>query len=158
MVLKMNQLEEDAMIQKLYQASQEGVQIDLIVRGLSCLRPGIPGISENIRVRSHVGRFLEHSRIFYFQNAPSDQRIYMGSADLMRRNLLNRVEVVFPVLDKTLQGRIMRILATCLLENESVWEMGSDGLYTRITPQDGETPLDSQVAFMQDSAGIEAVL
>ncbi|MBZ0288092.1 MAG: RNA degradosome polyphosphate kinase, partial [Anaerolineae bacterium] len=158
MVLKMNQLEEDAMIQKLYEASQAGVQIDLIVRGFSCLRPGVPGYSENIRVRSHVGRFLEHSRIFFFQNAPTDQRIYMGSADLMRRNLLNRVEVVFPVLDKNLQARIMRILATCLLENESVWEMNPDGTYQRIVPREGEILLDSQTAFMQDSAGIEAVL
>jgi polyphosphate kinase len=158
MVLKMNQLEEDTIIQKLYEASQAGVQIDLIVRGFSCLRPGVPGYSDNIRVRSHVGRFLEHSRIFYFQNAPSDQRIYLGSADLMRRNLLNRVEVVFPVLDKNLQARIMRILATCLLENEFTWEMQSDGTYQRITPREGELPLDSQVAFMQDSSGIEAVL
>jgi len=158
MVLKMNQLEEDVMIQKLYQASQAGVQIDLIIRGLSCLRPGVPGVSDNIRVRGHVGRFLEHSRIFYFQNAPHDQRIYLGSADLMRRNLYNRVEVVFPVLDKTLQGRIMRILATCLLENEYVWEMLTDGTYRHIMPGDDEQPLDSQQAFMQDSAGIEAVL
>jgi polyphosphate kinase len=158
LVLKMNQLEDDLVIQKLYAASQAGVQVDLIIRGFSSLRPGVPGYSDNIRVRSHVGRFLEHSRIFYFQNAPPDQRIYMGSADLMRRNLYNRVEVVFPVLDKTLQARIMRILATCLLENEFVWEMGPDGSYTRITPKPGEIPLDSQNAFMQDSSGIEAVL
>src|SRR5262245_27199109 len=90
MVLKINQLEDDAMVQKLYEASQAGVQVDLIIRGFSCLRPGIPGYSENIRIRGHVGRFLEHSRIFYFQNAPVDQRIYLGSADLMRRNLYNR--------------------------------------------------------------------
>jgi polyphosphate kinase len=158
MVLKMNQLEEDVMIQKLYEASQAGVQIDLIVRGFSCLRPGIPGYSENIRVRSHVGRFLEHSRVFYFQNAPQDQRIYLGSADLMRRNLYNRVEVVFPVLDKNLQARIMRILANCLLENEFVWEMLPDGTYRRISAREGEVSFDSQNAFMQDSLGIEAVL
>ncbi|MBE0688849.1 MAG: polyphosphate kinase 1, partial [Anaerolineae bacterium] len=99
LVFKMNQLEEDKTIRKLYQASRAGVQIDLIVRGLCCLRPGLPGMSENIRVRSIIGRYLEHSRIFYFQNAPVEQRVYMGSADLMRRNLYNRVEVVFPVLD-----------------------------------------------------------
>ena len=158
MVLKMNQLEDDVTIQKLYEASQVGVQIDLIVRGFSCLRPGVPGYSDNIRVRSHVGRFLEHSRIFYFQNAPTDQRIYLGSADLMRRNLYNRVEVVFPVLDKNLQARIMRILATCLLENEFTWDMLPDGTYRRITLREDEIPLDSQTAFMQDSSGIEAVL
>src|SRR6185436_7553148 len=145
MVLKMNQLEDDVTVQKMYEASQAGVQIDLIVRGFSCLRPGVPGYSDNIRVRSHVGRFLEHSRIFYFQNAPTDQRIYLGSADLMRRNLYNRVEVVFPVLDKNLQARIMRILATCLLENEFVWDMLPDGSYRRIIPPESELPLDSQV-------------
>ncbi|MEO8608464.1 MAG: polyphosphate kinase 1 [Chloroflexota bacterium] len=158
MVLKMNQLEDDTTVQKLYEASQAGVQIDLIVRGFSCLRPGVPGYSDNIRVRSHVGRFLEHSRVFYFQNAPTDQRIYLGSADLMRRNLYNRVEVVFPVLDKNLQARIMRILATCLLENEYVSEMLPDGTYRPIVAHEGEVPLDCQTAFMQDSSGIEAVL
>lgn len=157
LIFKMNQLEEDVMIQKLYQASQAGVQIDLIVRGLSCLRPGVPGYSENIRVRSHVGRFLEHSRIFYFQNAPADQRIYMGSADLMRRNLLNRVEVVFPVLDANLQRRALRILATFLRDNVLAWQMQSDGTYIRSTPAPDEVAFNCQEAFMLDSAGIEAM-
>jgi polyphosphate kinase len=158
MILKMNQLEEDGMIQRLYRASQAGVQIDLIVRGLSCLRPGVPGVSDNIRVISHIGRYLEHSRIFYFQNAPDDQRIYMGSADLMRRNLLNRVEVVFPVLDTLLQKRIMRMLATYLADNQLAWLMHPDGTYTRIEPGEGEAPLNSQEVFMMDSAGIEGTV
>ncbi len=154
LILKMNQLEEDVMIQKLYQASQAGVRVDLIVRGLSCLVPGVPGYSENIRVLSHVGRYLEHSRIFYFQNARADQRIYMGSADLMRRNLYNRVEVVFPVLDAGLQKRVLSILATYLRDNHSAWEMQTDGSYTKIQPAPGEDVVDCQSAFMEDSAGL----
>lgn len=157
LIFKMNQLEEDVMIQKLYQASQAGVQVDLIVRGFSCLLPGIPGVSENIRVISHIGRYLEHSRIFYFQNAPADQRLYMGSADLMRRNLYNRVEVVFPVLDKNLQKKIMRILATYLADNQSTWELLPDGNYQPLQPKDGEVPVDCQSVFMQDSFGLDAM-
>jgi polyphosphate kinase len=155
MILKMNQLEDDVMIQKLYEASQVGVKIDLLVRGLSCLRPGIAGFSDNIRVISHIGRFLEHSRVFYFQNALPDQRIYLGSADLMRRNLYNRVEVVFPVLDLTLQKRIMRILGTYLADNQLAWAMHTDGTYTRMFPGEGQPPLNSQDVFMVDSHGIE---
>ncbi len=129
LIFKMNQLEEDVTIQKLYQASQAGVQVELIVRGLSCLVPGIPGVSDNIRLHSQVGRFLEHSRIFYFQNAPAAKRLYLGSADLMRRNLYNRVEVVFPVLENRLQKCVLRILATYLQDNQLSWRMLSDGTY-----------------------------
>jgi polyphosphate kinase len=157
-ILKMNQLEEDVMIAKLYEASQAGVQVDLLVRGICCLRPGIPGMSERIRVISIVGRFLEHSRIFYFQNAPPDQRIYLGSADLMRRNLYNRVEVVFPVLDPALQRNVLRVLATSLRDNVKAWELGQDDTYRRITPGDGETPVDSQAHFMLDSYGLDEVV
>ncbi len=157
LIFKMNQLEEDMMIQKLYQASQAGVQVDLIVRGLSCLRPGIPGYSDHIRVISHVGRYLEHSRLFYFQNAPVDQRIYMGSADLMRRNLLNRVEVVFPVLDVNLQKRALRILATFLEDNVLAWRMETDGTYTRAAPAEDEQAFNCQEVFMLDSAGLKEI-
>lgn len=154
LIFKMNQLEEEVMIQKLYQASQAGVQVDLLVRGLCCLRPGVPGISDNIRVISHVGRFLEHSRIFYFQNAPSDERVYLGSADLMRRNLYNRVEVVFPVLDTGLQHRVLRMLATYLADNQCGWELQPDGHYERLTPGAGDPVINSQEIFMEDSAGL----
>lgn len=154
LVFKMNQLEDEAMIIKLYEASQAGVRIDLIVRGICCLRPGIPGISDNIRVRSIVGRFLEHARIFYFQNAPHDQRVYIGSADLMQRNLYNRVETVMPILDARIQRKLLRILATELVANVRVWELQSDGTYVLIQPGEGETPIDSQQVFMQDSAGL----
>lgn len=155
LVFKMNQLEEDAVIQKLYQASCAGVKIDLIIRGLCCLRPGIPGLSENINVRSIIGRFLEHSRIFYFQNAPADQQLYLGSADLMRRNLHNRVETVYPILDTRVQGRILRILNTCLKDNYGTWLMQPDGQYIRLTPDPEEDVIDSQYIFINNSAGLE---
>lgn len=155
LIFKMNQLEDDVTIKKLYEASQAGVQIDLIVRGLSCLVPGLPGVSDTIRVFSHIGRFLEHSRIFYFHNAPLDQRIYLGSADMMRRNLYNRVEVVFPVLDTILQKKILHILATYLNDNLSAWAMLPDGTYQRL--QSDEAPLNAQSAFMLDSSGIDAM-
>lgn len=155
LIFKMNQLEEDTIIQKLYQASQAGVQIDLIIRGLCCLLPGVPGMSENIRVRSNIGRFLEHARIYYFQNAPEPACLYMGSADLMRRNLYNRVETVFPITDTRLQRRVLRVLANDLRSNVNAWELRSDGQYHRITPQDDETPFNSQEAFMKDSFGLD---
>ncbi|MBZ0302960.1 MAG: polyphosphate kinase 1 [Anaerolineae bacterium] len=156
LIFKMNQLEEDSLIQKLYQASQAGVQIDLIVRGLCCLNPGLPGMSENIRVCSIVGRYLEHSRIYYFRNAPPDQRVYLGSADLMRRNLYNRVEVVFPVINPNVQRSVLRILATGLMDTYNAWELRSDGLYDRVNVE-GETPFNSQDRFMENSFGIEAL-
>jgi polyphosphate kinase len=155
LILKMNNLEEDVMIRKLYQASQAGVQIDLNVRGLCCLKPGIPGMSENIRVRSIVGRFLEHSRIFYFHNAPSDQRVYLGSADMMRRNLYNRLECVFPVIDERLQAQVYRILMTSLEDNQKSWELDADECYRRVQPAPGEPPVHSQQVFQRDSAGLE---
>ncbi len=153
LIFKMNQLEEDVMIQKLYQASQAGVQIDLLVRGLCCLNPGLPGISENIRVRSTVGRYLEHTRIYYFHNAPADQRIYVGSADLMRRNLYNRVEVVFPILDPRIQQAMLGILITSLMDNQNTWELQSDGYYQRIHPE--EEGFTAQEKFMENSFGID---
>jgi polyphosphate kinase len=156
-ILKMNQMEEDTLIAKLYEASMAGVQIDLIVRGICCLRPGVPGLSENIRVRSIVGRFLEHSRIFYFHNAPPQKRLYLGSADMMRRNLYNRVEVVFPVLDERLQHQVMRILATELADNIDAWALNPDATYTRLVPGIDEAPIRSQDEFMRDSFGLDAL-
>ncbi len=155
LVFKMNQLEEEVVIQRLYQASQAGVQIDLIVRGICCLRPRIPGMSENIRVRSILGRYLEHPRIYYFQNAPQDQQLYAGSADLMRRNLYNRVETVFPILDSRLRQKVRRILATDLCTNQRVWIMQPDGIYQRVQLQEGAEQIDSQQVFMHDSAGLD---
>jgi polyphosphate kinase len=154
LIFKMNQLEEDVMIAKLYQASQAGVQVDLLVRGICCLRPGIPGLSENIRVSSIVGRFLEHSRIFYFQNAPADRRVYLGSADIMRRNLYNRVEVVFPVMDEWLQRKVLRVLATQLKDTRNAWELLPNDTYCRVA-EPGDPSIDSQSIFMHDSFGLD---
>jgi polyphosphate kinase len=154
LLFKMNQLEEDRMIQKLYEASQAGVRVDLIVRGLCCLRPQVPGISDNIRVISIVGRFLEHSRAYYFHNAPEDRQLLLGSADLMRRNLYNRVEVVFPVLDARNRQQIMRVLTTSLHDNQSASELHPDGTYHPIPVADGDEPISSQDIFMQDSFGL----
>jgi polyphosphate kinase len=151
---KMNQLEEDEVIRKLYEASQAGVKIDLVVRGLCCLRPGVPGLSENIRVHSIVGRYLEHSRIFYFQNAARDQQVYLGSADMMRRNLYNRVEVVFPVLDERCRRFVLRILETAVADNQKAWELQPDGRYVCVRPTDDQPPIDSQALFMLDSGGL----
>lgn len=155
LIFKMNQLEEDKMIQKLYEASQVGVKVDLIVRGHCCLRPGVPGVSENIRVISVIGRFLEHSRAYYFQNAPSDKQLLLGSADLMRRNLYNRVEVVFPVLEHRVRMKVLQTLATQLLDNQGAWELHANGMYERVHPTDNETLVDSQAIFMQNSFGLD---
>ncbi|MEM9953365.1 MAG: polyphosphate kinase 1 [Chloroflexota bacterium] len=155
LIFKMNQLEEDKVIQKLYEASQAGVRVDLLVRGHCCLRPGVQGISENIRVISIIGRFLEHSRAYYFRNAPDEMQLFLGSADLMRRNLYNRVEVVFPVLDSGVRLKVLRLLATQLLDNQGAWELQSDDTYIQLHPQEGETPIDSQQIFMENSFGLD---
>jgi len=153
LIFKMNQLEEDYMIQKLYEASQAGVKVDLIVRGLCCLRPGVAGVSDTIRVRSIVGRFLEHSRAYYFANAPKERQLYLGSADLMRRNLYNRVEVLFPILDARLRQRVMNLLATNLADNCTAWELNSDERYYLCQPTEGQAALDAQASFMLSSFG-----
>jgi len=131
-IAKMNGLEEPEIIRALYRASQAGVRIDLIVRGICCLRPGVPGVSENIRVRSVLGRYLEHHRIYYFQNNGA-QELYCASADWMVRNLLHRVETCFPILNKRLFNRIMKEgLRSYLADNSGTWKLNSDGSYARI--------------------------
>lgn len=131
MIFKMNSLEDPGMIRLLYEASQAGVHMDLLVRGLCCLRPGVEGVSTNIRVVSIVGRFLEHSRIFYFSNG-GQERIYLGSADLMVRNLDRRVEVLFPVEDRKLVSRLRNeILGTYLADTHNAHLMQSDGSYVK---------------------------
>ena len=130
-VAKMNSLSEPGVIRAMYEASQAGVEIDLIVRGLCCLRPGVPGVSERIRVRSIVGRFLEHSRIFYFHAGGKDL-VYCSSADWMQRNLFRRVETCFPIDDPELAASLREVLATYLADNVQAWECGADGIYVRI--------------------------
>ncbi len=134
-VAKMNQLEDRGIMDALYRASQVGVQIDLIIRGFCCLRPGVPGLSENIRVRSVVGRFLEHSRIFWFQSGkdnPLDGDMYIGSADWMYRNLQTRVEAATPILLAQHRQRLWDVLQTCLNDCRQSWQMSSDGTYARV--------------------------
>jgi polyphosphate kinase len=153
LIFKMNQLVDGPMIQALYRASQAGVKVDLIVRGICCLRPGLPGVSETIRVISIVGRFLEHSRIFYFRNG-GEEEIYMGSADLMPRNLDRRVEIVFPIKDPTLRAQARDgILAIQLRDTVKARELQPDGRYRRVRPADGEAPLDSQAWFLAHPTG-----
>ncbi|MBX3035776.1 MAG: polyphosphate kinase 1 [Anaerolineales bacterium] len=149
-IFKMNSLVDTEMIQLLYQASQAGVKIDLLVRGMCCLRPNIKGVSENIRVVSIVGRYLEHSRMYYFQNNEKDE-IYMGSADLMPRNLNHRVEVVFPVEDKK-QIKYLRdkVLENYLKDNMRARVLQADGSYIRTKPESENKSFDVQSHLMGD--------
>src|SRR5690606_4156390 len=125
-IAKMNALNEPQVVRALYQASQAGVQIDLIVRGACTLRPGVPGVSDNIRVRSIVGRFLEHSRVYWFGNDGRPE-MYCASADWLERNLLRRVEISAPILDPALAERIEReVLQNYLGDNLNAWELGPD--------------------------------
>jgi polyphosphate kinase len=143
-IVKVNALTEVQLINKLYEASQAGVQIDLIIRSICCLRPGLPGLSENIRVRSIVGRFLEHTRVFYFSNN-GDARIYGSSADWMDRNLFNRVEACFTIEDPALKKRIYQQgLLTYLQDNQQAWLLQGDGTWLRATPAEGETEHNAQ--------------
>ena len=132
-VVKINSLVDKQIIATLYQASQAGVEIDLIVRGICCLRPGIKNISENIRVISIIGRFLEHSRVFYFHNS-GDEEVYIGSADWMTRNLSRRVEAVTPVEDPSLAADLHEILGIMLADNRQAWELQADGSYVQRQP------------------------
>jgi polyphosphate kinase len=129
-IAKLNALTEPAVIQALYKASRAGVDVDLIVRGVCCLRPGVPGVSERIKVRSIIGRFLEHSRVYYFENAGT-REVYCGSADWMDRNLHRRIEVAFPVEAPDLQSRVIDDLHFYLDDDEQAWILRSDGLYSR---------------------------
>ena len=124
------------MVRAFYEASSAGVPVELIVRGACCLKPGLPGVSENIRVRSIVGRFLEHHRVYRFENG-GDPITLAASADLMSRNLLRRVETCFPILDPELAGRVYReCLQVPLQDNTQTWELAPDGRYTRLSPGD----------------------
>jgi polyphosphate kinase len=144
----MNSLVEPTLIESLYRASQAGVKIELIVRGICCLRPGVKGVSENITVRSIVDRFLEHSRIYFFDNACQPE-VFAGSADWMPRNLFRRIEVVFPIEDGNLRDRVIsEILAVTLADNVKARFLRADGTYRRSEPRNGEKKRRSQTEFM----------
>ncbi|XWK87147.1 MAG: polyphosphate kinase 1 [Phormidium sp.] len=147
-VAKMNALVDPQIIAKLYEASRAGVEIDLIIRGICCLRPGLPDVSENIRVVSIIGRFLEHSRIFYFQNGGQEE-VYIGSADWMNRNLSRRVEAVTPVKDLNLSKDLQEILGIMLSDNRQAWELQSDGSYVQRRPSDNLQEQSAQKTLME---------
>ncbi|MCU6432872.1 polyphosphate kinase 1 [Undibacterium sp. Jales W-56] len=148
-IAKMNALLDETVIRALYAASADGVKIDLIVRGACALRPGVPGLSENIKVRSIIGRFLEHSRIYYFRN-DLEHNVYLASADWMSRNLFRRIEVAFPVLDKSLKKRVITEgLDPYLKDNVNAWTLDSEGDYHRKKARNKQTSLCAQQSLMQ---------
>ncbi|MGD2168164.1 MAG: RNA degradosome polyphosphate kinase, partial [Gammaproteobacteria bacterium] len=142
---------EPEIIEMLYAASQAGVMIDLIVRGLCCLRPGVAGLSENIRVRSIIGRFLEHTRCYYFHNN-GDMEVYCASADWMDRNFFRRIEVMFPILDPGIRQRLISDLDTYLDDNTQAWALDGDGDYHRIRPDPGEPANSAQTSLLNQLA------
>jgi polyphosphate kinase len=150
-IIKVNSIVEPSIIQALYVASQAGVIIDLIVRGICCLRPGVPGVSENISVRSIIGRFLEHSRIFYFLNN-GDEKLYCGSADWMERNFFRRVEVCFPIEDKDIRNEMIKCgLKVFLKDNTRAWVLQEDGSYICEQPGEAE-PFSAQTTLLEKYA------
>jgi polyphosphate kinase len=172
-IAKLNALIEPQIVQALYEASRAGVKVDLIVRGICAVRPGIPGVSENIRIRSVIGRFLEHSRVYYFLNdGPADDavdaagtaatprtaagerdsaEIYCSSADWMERNFFRRIEVAFPIERAKHRERILRDLELYLADNTQAWELRSDGSYVHVAPN-GAAPVSAQLQLLEKYA------
>ncbi len=150
-IIKVNALIEPELVRALYRASAAGIAVDLIVRGMCSLRPGVPGVSENIRVRSVIGRFLEHARVCYFQNG-EDPEVLAGSADWMERNMFRRVEICFPIDDPELRTRMIRDLQCYLRDNMQAWILQADGSYRRLTPGRA-TPFSAQEALLATYAG-----
>ena len=146
-IAKMNSLIDPKIIENLYLASQAGVEIDLIVRGICALRPGVPGVSERIRVRSILGRFLEHSRVYYFANNGADE-LWCASADWMERNFFRRIEVAFPIERQRYRQRIFADLEAFLADNVNAWVLQPNGSYKRLSPAAGEAPFSAQAALL----------
>jgi polyphosphate kinase len=149
LIFKLNALTDPEIIHALYRASQAGISIDLIIRGICCLRPGVPDVSENIRVRSLVGRFLEHSRLLYFGNH-NQPEMFVGSADMMQRNLNNRVEVLFPIESRSIHNAIMeRMLKPIMADTANAHELHADGTYVKVSVEEDQDSLDSQSWFIE---------
>jgi polyphosphate kinase len=145
---KMNALLEPSVIQELYRASQAGVKIDLIIRGVCALMPGVPGLSDNIKVRSIIGRFLEHHRICYFY-ANGLEKVYLSSADWMDRNLYRRVEIAFPILNQVIKQRVIQEgLQVLLQDNQSAWMMQSNGQYLKVKTK-SKTLITAQLSLLE---------
>jgi polyphosphate kinase len=149
-IIQVNAVVEPQAIQALYRASQAGVKIQMIVRGMCCLRPNIKGVSENIEIRAIVGRFLEHSRIYMFEN-DGNQEVYASSADLMNRNMFKRVEICFPIENKKLSQRIIRNLEWYLNDNTQAWILQADGSYNRVTCAENEEKIQAQSMLLADA-------
>lgn len=149
---KMNALVDSDIVDALVKASSAGVRIDLIVRGICCVRPGVKGLSENIRVRSLIGKYLEHARIFYFRHA--EPQIYIASADWMPRNLERRLELMTPIIDKNLQERLLEFLRLQLSDNELAFELQNSGEYAKVRPKDGDARINSQEVLEEYVSGI----
>ncbi len=146
---KLNSIAHEEVTQALYRASQKGVRVQLLVRGICCLVPGIEGVSENIEVRSIIGRFLEHSRVFYFKNGGNEE-IYLSSADWMTRNLHNRVELMLPILNKSIKKEIKKLLEIYWKDNKKSWRLLPDGTYEKLQPKEGEAPFSAQEYFFNE--------
>ncbi|WP_338753812.1 RNA degradosome polyphosphate kinase [Bacillus sp. FJAT-52991] len=147
-IAKMNSLTDKTLIMKLYEASCAGVKVECIIRGICCLRPGIPGVSENIRVTSIVGRFLEHSRIYYFHHN-GESKVYLSSADMMTRNMIKRVEILFPIFDGVLKHRIVQFLNLQLSDNVKARYQDNEGNYHYVERQEGDVVIDSQAECLK---------
>ncbi len=146
---KINALTDPKIIEELYLASQAGVKIELVIRGICCLKPGLEGISKNIRVVSLVGRFLEHARVYAFGEG-EEEEIYLGSADLMQRNMDRRVEQLFPLREERHREKVRRLLDLQLADTANAWELSPDGSFERLHPKAGEEPLDSQALLLEE--------
>jgi polyphosphate kinase len=154
LIFKMNALVDKPMIRLLYRASQAGVKIDLLVRGMCCLRPGVPGVSETITETSIVGRFLEHSRVYWFLNG-GEEEVFMGSADLMPRNLNRRVEILFPVLDQGIVRRLRdEVLPMYMADTAKARRLRPDGEWERLRPAEGAEPFNAQEWFVAQARAV----
>jgi len=151
-IIKMNHLADEAVIDALYAASEAGVRIDLVVRTICRLRPGVKGLSKNIKVKSILGRFLEHSRVFYFENG-GDEEMYIGSADMMERNLDRRVEALAAVESPEIKDQLKLVLELALSDNTGSWSLDRNGKWTRISVPESEMRLNLQDQLMRHSVG-----